>query len=126
MIYKILIIDDEPDIVDFVKVLLETIDDNYEIYTASEGEEGLKKLEELGSVHLILLDVMMKGGKDGIEVCSIIKQNPLTKDIPIYMFSAKVLKTDQEAALSVGADGYIIKPIEIEEFVGLINKVCRS
>lgn len=107
---KILVIDDEVDLVDLVKTRLEL--NNYHIvplYTSKRSLEITKREKP----NLILLDIMMPD-KDGYEVCRELKANEETRDIPIILFSAKpdqknYLKTDSQ---SVGADDYIVKPFE--------------
>lgn len=116
---KILIIDDEVDLVTLVKMRLEL--HNYHIiplYTSKRSLEIAKREKP----DLILLDIMMPD-KDGYEVCRELKSDETTADIPIILFTAKpeqkkYLKTGTE---SIGADDYILKPFDIENLLEKIE-----
>lgn len=116
---KILIIDDEVDLVNLVKMRLEL--HNYHIiplYTSKRSLEITKREKPA----LILLDIMMPD-KDGYEVCRELKSDEATRDIPIILFTAKpeqkkYLKTGAE---SIGADDYILKPFDTEDLLGKIE-----
>ncbi|RKY47321.1 MAG: two-component system response regulator [Candidatus Neomarinimicrobiota bacterium] len=100
---KILVVDDEENIRKLVHYNL--ILDGYDVIMAVDGKEGLEKaIQE--KPDLILLDIMMPE-MDGLEVCSRLKKNPETRDIPIFMLSAKGQMQDLEDAFEVGADNYI-------------------
>lgn len=112
----ILIADDEPHIVDLIKLSLGQ--DEYELIEAADGKEVLKLVAKK-KPDLILLDVMMPG-MDGYEVCRRIRQNPETKDIVIAMVSAKKEDHDILTGIDKGAIAYITKPfspIELQEKV---------
>ena len=121
MAKKILIVDDEAELVDLVKIRLEAV--GYEVLKAFDGQEGLDKAK-LEKPDLILLDIMMPK-MDGYKVCGLLKMDARFKKIPIILFSAKAQKEDVELAKEVGADLYITKPFEapvllakIKEFLG--------
>ena len=80
---KILIVDDEPDVVNLAKRILER--EKYHVITASEGDEALEKAR-VEMPDLILLDIVMRG-KDGYEVCKILKSHAATRHIPVVMFT---------------------------------------
>lgn len=118
---KILIIDDEVDLVDLVKTRLELY--NYYIvplYTSKRSLEIAKREKP----DLVLLDVMMPD-KDGYEVCKELKSNRETQGIPVILFTAKpdqkeYLKTGSK---SVGADDYILKPFDVDD---LLEKIAEN
>jgi two-component system alkaline phosphatase synthesis response regulator PhoP len=110
---KILLIDDEEDIVTTLKFKLE--DEGYALSTASDGFEGLKKAKG-ENPDLIILDIMMPK-MDGHKVCGLLKKDKKTSHIPIIMFTAKVQDEDRKLAGELGADAYITKPFEPAELL---------
>lgn len=115
---KILIIEDESNISDFVKMELEY--EGYEAEISEYGKEGLiKALRE--DYDLIVLDLMLPG-ISGLEVCRRLKKE---KDIPVIMLSAKDSVMDKVAGLQIGADDYIAKPFAIEELIARIQVIFR-
>lgn len=115
---KILIIEDESNISDFVKMELEY--EGYEAEISEDGKEGLiKALRE--DYDLIVLDLMLPG-ISGLEVCRRLKKE---KDIPVIMLSAKDSVIDKVAGLQIGADDYIAKPFAIEELIARIQVIFR-
>lgn len=114
---KILVVDDEENIRKLVHYNL--ILDGYDVIMAVDGKEGLEKaIQE--KPDLILLDIMMPE-MDGLEVCSRLKKNPETRDIPIFMLSAKGQMQDLEDAFEVGADNYITKPFDVDKLSEIIQ-----
>ncbi|HAE86392.1 TPA: two-component system response regulator [Candidatus Marinimicrobia bacterium] len=114
---KILVVDDEENIRKLVNYNL--ILDGYDVILAVDGKEGLEKaIQE--KPDLILLDIMMPE-MDGLEVCSRLKKNPETRDIPIFMLSAKGQMQDLEDAFDVGADNYITKPFDVDKLSEIIQ-----
>lgn len=103
---KILIVDDEPHIVELVRVCLE--DTEYDIIEAYDGEEALIKARE-EQPDVILLDIMLPK-KDGYEVCKELKTDVETGDIPIVMLTAKGQEVDKVKGFQSGADSYMTKP----------------
>lgn len=115
---KILIIEDESNISDFVKMELEY--EGYEAEISEDGKEGLiKALRE--DYDLIVLDLMLPG-ISGLEVCRRLKKE---KDITVIMLSAKDSVMDKVAGLQIGADDYIAKPFAIEELIARIQVIFR-
>lgn len=113
---KILVVDDEENIRKLVNYNL--VLDGFEVIMAIDGKEGLEKaINE--KPDLILLDIMMPE-IDGLEVCSRLKKNPETRDIPIFMLSAKGQMKDLEDAFDVGADNYITKPFDVDKLSEII------
>lgn len=119
--YRILIIDDEIDILEFIKYNLSR--DGYEVYTACNGREGLEKAVEIRP-HLILLDMMMPV-MNGIETCRAIRENAELSRTMIVFLSALNQEEQQLAGFGAGADDYITKPIRmtlLRSRVGAIMK----
>jgi len=105
---KILIIDDEQDLLDFVKLRLEA--NNYSVVTALDGEEGLSLFKK-ERPDLVLLDILMPK-LDGFQVCQKLKADPLTKNIPVVMLTAVDRENDIMQSKHLGANGYIVKPFD--------------
>ncbi len=119
--YKILLIDDERDVLEFVSYNLRK--KNYEVITASNGEEGLK-LAKKENPHLILLDMMMPG-MDGIETCDEIRDIPELKETFIAFLTARGEDYSQVAGFDAGADDYIIKPIKPKVLISRVKALLR-
>lgn len=107
---KILIVDDEQDLLDFVKLRLEA--NNYTVITAIDGDEALLVFKK-ERPDLVLLDILMPK-LDGFKVCQMLKKDPLTKNIPVIMLTAKDRLDDIKQAKHAGANGYIIKPFDAD------------
>jgi DNA-binding response OmpR family regulator len=120
--YKILIVDDEPDIVLLAKRLLEK--EGYRTITAYDGEEALQKIN-VEFPDLVLLDIILPK-KDGFEVCREIKSNTKLRDIVVLIFTVKIFDIDRQKGFQMGADYYITKPFSGEELLSLIHKILRG
>lgn len=105
---KILVVDDEEDLVNFVKLRLQG--NNYQVVAASDGEEALKVFAQ-EKPDLVLLDILMPK-LDGFQVCQKLKADPAAANIPIIMLTAKDRAADIKLAKESGADAYIIKPFD--------------
>ncbi len=123
MANKIMIVDDEPDVVDLVKIVLKS--EGYEVVTANSGKEALDKIgNELPD--LVLLDIMMPQ-MDGWEVYNHIKSNSKTKDIPVAMLTAKSQSIDKMIGLHVvQVDDYITKPFGRAELLERVKKILSE
>ena len=117
MTKKILIADDEPNIVTALEFLLQR--NGYEVYIARTGEGALKLVEE-HKPDLVLLDVMMPL-KSGYEVCQRMRERADWRHIKIIMLTAKGRDVEMSKGLSIGADLYITKPFSTQELVAKIN-----
>ncbi|NHJ01471.1 MAG: response regulator [Candidatus Heimdallarchaeota archaeon] len=118
--HRILVVDDEEDTVELARMVLEY--ENYEVISASNGEDALELLKEnRNRPNLILLDVLMPK-ISGLEVCRWIKENNELKNIPVLLFTAKVGKKDRQAGEEAGANAYINKPFSAEDLLNLIKK----
>ncbi len=117
--FKILLVEDEPVIRELVRSMLS--EGAVSVDCASDGIEGLK-LAKAGAFRLILLDVVLPG-MDGITVCRMIKSDPATSAVPLYMLTAKAKPSDVAAAMKAGADGYIHKPFRGTELMELVARL---
>ena len=115
---KILIIEDESSISDFVKLELEY--EGYQVSIKEDGREALKEALE-NDYDLIILDIMLPS-MNGFEICRRLKRE---KNTPVIMLSAKDSVTDKVNGLQIGADDYIPKPFAIEELLARINAIFR-
>jgi len=114
---KILIADDEPNIVAALEFLLQR--NGYEVHVARDGEEALKLVEDCNP-DLVLLDVMMPV-RSGYEVCKRIRERADWRHIKIIMLSAKGRDAEVNKGLSIGADVYVTKPFSTRELVANIK-----
>ena len=121
MAYRILLIDDEADILEFVKYNLER--DGYEVFTASNGAEGLEVALKT-KPHLILLDMMMPV-LDGIETCKAIRQSPVLKNVMVVFLSAVGTEETIVQGYGVGADDYINKPIKMNVLRSRVQAILK-
>jgi len=120
----ILVVDDEPDIVNLTQKFLELED--YNTITCNNGKEALKIVEEkYPDVVLILLDVMMPG-LSGWEVLQSLKSNDLFKDILIVLFTVKSFNEDIQKGKALGADGYITKPFSGNDLLKYVKKLLKE
>lgn len=118
---KILIVDDEENIVELIKFNLEL--KGYEVYSAYDGMEGLKMAKDI-KPSLILLDLMLPI-LDGTKVCEKIREDEEIKETPIIMLTAKNMEKDKIIGLELGADDYITKPFSVKELMARIKAVSR-
>lgn len=118
---KILVVDDEKDIVDILKYNLER-ENEFEVFTAKNGREAIELAENIPD--LILLDIMMPE-LNGFEVCKKLKNNPDTAKIPVIFLTAKENEIDEILGLEIGADDYISKPISPRKVLARIKSVIR-
>jgi two-component system alkaline phosphatase synthesis response regulator PhoP len=118
---RILMVDDEKDIVDLVAYNLEK--EGYETLKALDGEKALQ-LVRTKTPDLVVLDLMLPGIQ-GLEVCKRIRKDPETASIPIIMLTAKGAEIDKIVGLEVGADDYITKPFSVKELLARIKAVLR-
>jgi len=117
--FHILLVEDEPVIRELVRSMLS--DGAVEVVCAANGMEGLK-LAKTRRFNLILMDVVLPQ-MDGITVCRMLKSDPNTSSVPVYMLTAKAKKSDMESASMAGADGYIQKPFKGAELMALVERL---
>ncbi|MBP7765195.1 MAG: response regulator [Deltaproteobacteria bacterium] len=118
---KILIVDDEPDIVELVSYNLER--ERFFTTRAHDGETALRKVK-IEKPDLLILDLMLPG-IGGLDICKKIRANPETSDLPIIMLTAKADEVDKIIGLEIGADDYITKPFSVKELVARVRTVLR-
>lgn len=119
--YKILLVDDEPDILEFLSYNLKK--EGYNVFTANNGKEAVTVAKK-ETPHLIILDVMMPD-MDGIETCREIREIPGLKDVMIAFLTARSEDYSQIAGFDVGADDYINKPIKPRVLISRIKALLR-
>ena len=117
--FRILLIEDEPVIRELVRSMLS--EGAVSVDCASDGLEGLR-LAKASAYRLILLDVVLPA-MDGITVCRMIKSDPATSSVPLYMLTAKAKPSDVAAAMKAGADGYIHKPFRGTDLMELVDRL---
>jgi len=116
---KILVVDDEVNITQILEFSIGA--EGYEVIAAQNGEEAIDKARR-EQPDLIILDIMMPI-IDGYEACRILKSNPLTKNIPVILLTAKGRDIDRRFGYEVGATDYIIKPFSPNKLVDKIHKL---
>ncbi len=119
---KILIVDDEPNIVVPLQFLMEQ--NGHNVIVAQSGEEALEAVSKYNPA-LVLLDIMLPG-IDGFEVCEIIKLNPEWKEIKIIFLTARGRDVDIAKGMVLGADEYITKPFSNKQIVACVKKLLEA
>lgn len=119
--FKILLVDDEPDILEILSYPLKN--EGFQVHTANNGLEAIKLAKDI-QPHLIVLDVMMPE-MDGIEACEIIRKDPKISNTLITFLSARGEDYSKIAGLNAGADDYITKPIKPKVLVSKVKSLLR-
>jgi DNA-binding response OmpR family regulator len=119
MAKRVLVVDDEPNIVMSLRFLMER--EGFEVEVAPTGEAALKALDR-GPADLVLLDVMMPA-LDGFEVCQRIRGNPAWSNTRIIMLTAKGREVERDKGLALGADDYVTKPFSTRELVARVKRM---
>ena len=119
--FKILVVDDEPDIVELVTYNLRK--EGFDVTPAFDGEEALAKIRK-EKFDFVILDLMLPGIQ-GMEICRILRGNPATKNIPVLMLTAKGEEIDKILGLEMGADDYMTKPFSPRELLARVKTVMR-
>jgi len=121
-IKKILIVDDEEDLIDMVSLRLESY--GYQVIRASDGQEGLDKARN-ENPDLIILDLMLPK-IDGYKVCRMLKFDEKYKKIPVILFTARTQAADMKLGEEVGADAYLTKPFEPNMLLTKISQLLNK
>ena len=121
MSHRILLVDDEVDILEFVRYNL--VREGYEVFTAQNGAEALKVAAQCRP-HLILLDMMMPV-MDGAQTCRAIREDPQLRDTMVVFLSALGEEEQQLAGFGVGADDYLTKPIKMKLLVSRVQAILK-
>ena len=119
MQYKILVVDDDPNIREVLTVLLGS--EGYVVDQAENGEIALEKIKENKQVDLVILDIMMPG-MSGVEVCAKIRE---TSSVPVLFLTAKSQEQDKVEAYSEGGDDYLVKPFSQTELLMKVKSLLR-
>ena len=119
--YKILLVDDEKDILEFLSYNLRK--EGYTVFTSNDGEDAIT-IAKKEQPHLVILDVMMPG-MDGMEVCDVLRNTPETNNSLIAFLTARGEDYSQVAGFDAGADDYITKPIKPKVLVSRIGALLR-
>jgi two-component system, OmpR family, alkaline phosphatase synthesis response regulator PhoP len=120
MAKRVMVVDDEPDIVELIRYNLSR--EGYDVITARNGKEALEKLGTIPD--LIILDLMMPV-MDGLETCKRLKAEPRTARIPVLFLTARSGEVDEVLALEIGADDYIRKPITPRKLAARVKALFR-
>ena len=120
--YKILVVDDDKDILELLKYNLEK--EGYRLKVSSDGVKAIEIAKEF-TPHLILLDIMMPG-QDGVETCRLLRENESLSDTHIIFLTARAEEYSEIAAFEVGADDYIAKPIKPRALMSRIQALFRK
>ncbi len=118
---KILLVDDEPDIIEILSFNLKQ--EGYNIFSASNGKEAIDKARKI-KPHLIIMDVMMPV-MDGIESCELIREDKMINDVVIMFLTARGEDFSQLAAFDAGADDYVTKPVKPKIFISKVKAMLR-
>lgn len=122
MTHRILIVDDEPNIVMSVEYLLKK--EGFETDTASDGDMAIEKVRSFNP-QLVLLDVMMPK-KSGFEVCEVLRADASLSSLKIIMLTAKGRDTEQAKGIALGADAYMLKPFSTKDLVTKIREILAN
>ncbi|MGH7363473.1 MAG: response regulator, partial [Candidatus Methylomirabilales bacterium] len=121
MATRVLVVDDEKDIVELVRYHLEK--EGFQCLLAGDGPAALR-LARQHRPDLLILDLMLPG-LDGLEVCRQLRRDPATARLPILMLTAKAEEVDRVVGLEVGADDYVVKPFSPRELVARVKAILR-
>lgn len=119
---KVLIIDDEKDFCTLAKIHLTAIS-NFEVHTASSGNDGFNLAKKI-QPDIIILDLIMPG-EDGFEVLGRLKKDCQTLEVPVIMLTARQDETLKKKALELYNEAYLIKPVDIKELKDKIDEIFK-
>lgn len=119
---RILVVDDNPQNVKLVRLLL--VDEGYDVRTAGDAEEALRILDDF-EAQAILMDIQLPG-MDGLELTRQLKADTRWKELVVVALTAYAMKGDEEKALAAGCDGYVTKPIDIDVLVALLPRLIAA
>ena len=117
---SILIIEDESDLREAMRIRLES--EGFKTYFAANAGRGMELAREIGP-DLIIMDVILPGEVDGVEITRRLKDDELLKDTPVVMLTVKALEEDKRRAFKIGADAYMTKPFHDEELILTIKSL---
>jgi two-component system, cell cycle response regulator DivK len=115
------VVEDQPDQALFMRVLLQG---KYEVVIAANTREAFARLEELGEkAGLILMDLSLSGGEDGLTLTRRIRADPRWRHVPVVVATAHAFEQDRERALAAGCSAYLVKPIDAKELLATIGRL---
>lgn len=117
---RILIVEDHADLRHLIRMILDF--DGYEIHEASNASEALESIHRL-QPDLLVLDIMLPGGMDGLELCRLLKTNPALGSPAVILLTARGQPRDVEAGMKAGADAYIIKPFNSMKLLDTVQQI---
>lgn len=117
---RILIIEDHADIRKLIRMTLEF--EYYEIHEAANAQEGLDAIRRLNP-RLILLDIMMPGEMDGLDLCRMVKTDPSLGSPQVVLLTARAQSTDIEEGMNAGADAYLVKPFSPLQLMATVDNL---
>ena len=120
---RVLIVEDQADIRKLIRMTLEF--ESYEIHEASDGAFGLRMASAVRP-DIVLLDVMMPGEMDGLQVCQAIKSNPALDSVKVVLLTARGQAGDREAGTQAGADEYLVKPFSPLQLIDTIERLMAA
>ena len=120
---KILIVEDHADIRRLIRMTLEF--EAFEIHEAADAQTGWDMARALRP-DVLLLDVMMPGPINGLDLCRAVKADPALVGVPVVMLSARGSSTDREAGIAAGADAYLVKPFSPMQLLELIGTLATA
>ena len=118
----VLVIDDDPVILDLLRVNFEI--EGFDVITATNGEESLERAMAVGP-DVVISDIMMPK-RDGLQLLDDLKSDPRTEDLPVILLSAKAQKSEVQEGLDLGADDYITKPFDPIKLIDRLNAVVSK
>jgi two-component system, OmpR family, phosphate regulon response regulator PhoB len=121
--HRVLIVEDQTDIRKLIRMTLEFED--FEIHEASDGAFGLSMARAI-KPDIVLLDVMMPGEMDGLQVCQQIKLDPATRHMKVVLLTARGQARDREAGQQAGADEYLVKPFSPLQLIETIERLLQA
>jgi CheY-like chemotaxis protein len=120
---RIVIVEDQADLRRLVRWSLEG--EGYELLEVSNGAAAMAVLTSAKPA-LVLLDIMLPGGIDGLEICRRVRADPTLADMKVLLLSALAQKRDREAGAEAGADGYLVKPFSPKELISTVARLMQA
>lgn len=119
---QIVLVEDDPIIAELIEFNLQN--EGYDTLVFHDGQSMLNALPQLEHVSLFVLDIMLPG-KNGFEICQVLKSCPHFELTPVIFLTARGSETDKVRGLTIGADDYIVKPFKIREFLARVDALLR-
>jgi CheY-like chemotaxis protein len=118
---RVVVVEDELEILDFTRFVLER--EGYDVVSVTSGAEALKVIDD--DADLVILDIVLADA-DGIEICRALKQRESTAHVPVLMVTAMTGEAMERNSLAAGADGYLVKPFGLDEFLQKVRLHLRT